>query len=101
MVCAMNLKTLLIALLAAPTAAHAAGVGLRAGTTGLGADFGWEMAPTLYGRVGYSALNFNRDVDSGNVHYDGKVKLSNLSGLLDWSPLGPFRLTGGVIYNDN
>ena len=83
------------------TGAQAAGVGVRAGTTGLGADIGWSLAPTLSARVGYSALDWNRDVDSGGVRYDGKLKLSNLSGLIDFSPLGPFRLTGGVVLNNN
>jgi hypothetical protein len=90
-----------LALLAAGSA-QAAGVGIRAGTTGVGADFGWSLAPTLSARVGYSALNWNRDISTDNVHYDGKVKLSNLSGLLDFSPApGPFRITGGVIYDRN
>jgi hypothetical protein len=93
----------LIALLALllPALSHAAGIGVRAGTTGIGGDVGFDLAPTLSARIGYSALNFNKSVNSNDVHYDGKVKLSNLSGLLDWSPLGPFRLTGGVILNDN
>jgi hypothetical protein len=84
-----------------PAAGHAAGIVVRGGTTGLGGDVGVEVVPTLNARIGYSALGFNRNFDSNNVRYDGKVKLSNLSGLLDWHPLGPFRLTGGVIFNDN
>ena len=95
----MRLFALLALLL--PAVSHAAGIGVRAGTTGLGADIGFDLAPTLSARIGYSALQFYKSVDSNDVHYDGKVKLSNLNGLLDWSPLGPFRLTGGVILNDN
>jgi hypothetical protein len=88
-------------LLALSAGAHAAGVGIRAGTTGLGADFGWDLAPTLSARIGYSAANWAHDVDAGNVRYDGKLKLSNLSGLLDFAPAGPFRLTGGLFYGHN
>ena len=95
----MRLSVLLVLLL--PAVSHAAGIGVRAGTTGVGGDVGWDLAPTLSARIGYSALNFKKNVDSGDVHYDGKVKLSNLSGLLDWGVLGPLRLTGGVILNDN
>ena len=95
----MRLSILLVLLL--PAVSHAAGIGVRAGTTGVGGDVGWSVAPTLSARIGYSALNFNKGVDSGDVHYDGKVKLSNLSGLLDWGVLGPMRLTGGLILNDN
>ncbi|HZO03513.1 MAG TPA: hypothetical protein VFB93_20175 [Burkholderiales bacterium] len=81
--------------------AHAAGIGVRAGTTGLGADFGWAIAPTLGGRIGLSGMNFNTDVETDAVNYDAKVKLANLNLLLDWSPLGPFRISAGFIANNN
>ena len=83
-------------------AAQAVGVGVRAGTTGIGADLAWGIAPTISARIGYSALKWGYDVDTSNASYDGDLKLSNLSGMLDFHPLGPsFRLTGGVIFNDN
>jgi hypothetical protein len=86
--------------LAAAGSAHAVGIGVRAGTTGLGADVAWSIAPTLSARLGYSTLKWNHDVTT-NISYDGKLKLSNVNALLDFSPLGPFRLTGGFILNDN
>jgi hypothetical protein len=90
-----------VALALAAGSAQAAGIGVRAGTTGLGADFGWDLAPTLGGRIGLSGMNFNTDFDTDDVRYDAKVKLVNLNLLLDWSPLGPFRLTAGFIANNN
>lgn len=81
--------------------AQAAGIGLRAGTTGVGADFGWGIAPTLGGRVGFSAGKFSTDVDTSEINYDAKVKLSSLNAFLDWSPLGPFRITAGLVGNNN
>ena len=87
--------------LLAAGAAQAAGIGVRAGTTGLGADLAWSIAPTLSARIGYSGLSWNRDVNTDTVHYDGKLKLSNLNTFLDFSPFGPFRLTGGFIFNNN
>jgi hypothetical protein len=81
--------------------AQAAGIGVRAGTTGLGADLGFNLVPTLSARIGYSGLSYSTDVDVTDINYDTKLKLSNLNLLLDWSPLGPFRLTGGLILNDN
>lgn len=90
------------AALAACGAAQAAGIGVRAGTTGIGADVAWDLVPTISARVGYSALKWGYDVNTSNASYNGDVRLSNLSGLLDFHPLGPaFRLTGGVILNDN
>ena len=93
---------LFAAALVAAGAAQAAGIGLRAGTTGIGADVAWGIAPTLSARIGYSALKWGYDVDTSNARYEGDLTLSNLSGLLDFHPLGPsFRLTGGLILNDN
>lgn len=97
------MKRLLLAatLLAATGAAQAAGVGIRAGTLGVGGDIAWQVAPTLSARLGYSRLEWERDYSTDNVRYDGDLKLSNLNALLDFSPLGPFRLTGGLIFNNN
>lgn len=92
---------LLAGLLAGMGSAHALGVGARAGTMGLGGDIGWRVAPTLSARLGYSTLSWDRDVSTAEVRYDGDLKLSNLSGMLDFSPLGLVRLTGGLIYNGN
>ena len=89
------------AALVAAGPAQAAGVGVRAGTLGVGGDVAWSVAPALSARVGYSALTWDRDVSTSRVSYNGDLKLSNLNTLLDFSPLGPFRLTGGVIFNRN
>lgn len=99
----MRRATLAVLSLVAAGSVQAAGIGVRAGTTGVGADVAWDLAPTLSARVGYSALKWNYDVDtSSGVEYDGKLKLSNLNTMIDFHPLGPvFRLTGGVIFNDN
>jgi len=95
-------KIAVAAALAAAGSAHAAGIGVRAGTTGVGADVAWSVAPTLSARLGYSGLNWDRDVTtSSGIRYDGKLKLSNFNALLDFSPLGPFRITGGFIFNKN
>lgn len=83
------------------TTAQAAGIGLRAGTTGIGADFGWGILPTLGGRLGVSGGSFSTDVETTDINYDAKLKLSNVNAFLDWSPLGPFRITAGVIANNN
>lgn len=85
-------------------AAHstlAAGVGARIGTLGVGGDVAFEVLPTLSARVGYSWLSFNTSIDSDDVEYDAKPRLSNGNLFLDWSPLGPFRITGGVVFNAN
>jgi|SRR5688572_15687383 len=94
-------RLVVVAAFAAAGSAQAAGVGVRAGTTGLGADFGWDLAPTLGGRIGISAGQFSTDVDTSEVRYDAKAKLGNLNLFLDWSPLGPFRISAGFIATSN
>ena len=44
-------RLIVAAAIAAAGQAQVAGVGVRAGTTGIGADFGWDVAPTLGGRI--------------------------------------------------
>jgi hypothetical protein len=85
--------------LAAAGSAQAAGVGVRVGTTGLGADVAWSLAPTLSARLGYSGGNVNYNTSTSAVSYDGKVKISAGNALLDFSPLGPFRITGGLMFS--
>jgi hypothetical protein len=99
----MNLTKIFVTTAIAATAfsAQAAGVGVRAGTTGVGGDVGFNLAPTLDARVGYSYFSYKTTYNS-NVSYDAKYKLSNLNALLDFSPFPvAFRLTGGLIGNQN
>jgi len=98
---ALGRSILMAALLAAAGAAQAAGAGLRIGTTGLGADFGWDIAPTLGGRIGLSAGSWSTDFSTDDFNYDAKLKLGNLNAFLDWSLVGPFRISAGVIGNNN
>jgi hypothetical protein len=90
-----------IFIVAAAFSAQAAGVGVRAGSTGVGGDIGFNVAPTLDARVGYSYLRYKTHYNS-DINYDAKLQLSNLNGLLDWSPFpGGFRVSGGLIANQN
>ena len=91
----------LVVALAASGAATAQGVGLRVGTLGPGGDIGWGIAPTLSARLGYTDFNYDSAVRPGDARYDDGLRLSNFSGLLDWSPAGPFRLTAGLVGTRN
>ncbi|MBV1774641.1 hypothetical protein KSF73_02810 [Burkholderiaceae bacterium DAT-1] len=82
----------------------ASGVGVRAGTDGVGADIAFSDAIPFPGaslRVGVSKLDFNKSVSETGVAYDGKLKLNNGSVLVDWAPIGPFRVTGGLMFGTN
>ena len=74
---------------------------MRAGTTGVGVDLGGDVLPTLGWRLGLSGMNVNTDVETSQVAYDAKVKVLTGSLLLDWSPLGPFRISAGFMPNNN
>jgi hypothetical protein len=98
----MKRTLVFVAALAACGTAQAAGVGVKIGTTGLGIDVAKNVAPLLDVRVGYSGGSIGHDSSTNGASYNGDIKLSNLSALLDFHPLGPlFRLTGGVIFNKN
>ena len=87
---------------AASGSAHAIGVGLKAGTTGIGGDVAMSVFPLVDARIGWAGGSISRNYSTSSANYDGKIKLNNLNALLDFHPLGPsFRLTGGVIFNDN
>jgi hypothetical protein len=99
----MNFAKIFVAVAMAATAfsAQAAGVGVKAGTTGIGADVGMNLAPTLDARIGYSYFSWKTHYKS-DVNYDAKLRLSNLNALLDFSPFpGAFRFSGGLIANGN
>ena len=90
------------ALAAAAATAQAGGIGLRVGTTGVGADLGFGIVPTLGGRIGISGMSLSTDVvDTSEVDYEAKAKILTGALLLDWSPLGPFRISGGFMPHKN
>jgi hypothetical protein len=90
-----------VALAVAAGTANAGGIGVRVGSTGVGADLGFGIVPTLGGRIGISGMSLNTDVDTDDVQYDAKAKVLTGALLLDWSPLGPFRITGGFMPHKN
>jgi hypothetical protein len=83
----------------APETAHAeVGAALRAGTLGIGLDIDFNLVENLNARLGYSGYDYNRSFNNTNVTYDGKLKLSNPTALLDWYPFaGGFRISFGAV----
>ena len=63
------------ALAAVTGSAQAGGIGVRAGTTGVGVDLGGDVMPTLGWRLGLSGMNVNTDVDTSQVAYDAEGKV--------------------------
>lgn len=100
----VSATALMVASLAAPAVASAAtpgvAVAVRAGTPGIGLDLDLGLSPMFGVRVGYSAFNINHSVNTSDVDYKGKLKLSTGTALVDWYPFeGVFHLTAGAAFN--
>ena len=95
-------------LLAAPAAyAWPVNVSVGASTLGLGVQVAAALIPgTLDAAVGFNHTTFTR---SGNytsngddIPYNGNLRLQSIPILLDYYPFhGVFRITGGVMVNEN
>lgn len=82
---------------------HRADLAAVIGTEGIGGQVSWLFVPhALALRVGANGFNYTHDLTSDNIHYVGKLKLSNQDVLVDWHPFaGWFRLSTGVVFDQN
>ena len=104
----MTLKSLTttltaFALLASGTAAADFGVGLKAGTLGLGLEARWDPpVPWFDMRVGLNQYDYEDVGDYSGITYDATLALDSyyLTGNLKF-PVSPFRLTLGIFSNGN
>ncbi len=78
------------------------GVGMKAGTLGLGIEGRWSPLPWLDIRAGMNRYDFEDSGTQANVDYDGVLALDNyfLTGNFRF-PLSPFRVTAGAYSNGN
>lgn len=89
-------------LLAAPAAHADWGVGVRAGTLGLGVDVAHSFTPLFNARLGVNRYTYGFDVETDDTDYDADLELDSVHALIDFHPwAGNFRITGGLISNDN
>ena len=78
-------------------------VGVRAGTLGLGAEFGLKLSPHFTVRAIANGANVGYDDTSDNIRYDGDLKLASYGAQLDYrfSETGPLYLSAGLYKNNN
>ncbi|HSG97127.1 MAG TPA: hypothetical protein VLA11_03980 [Woeseiaceae bacterium] len=91
------------ALLASGSAAADFGVGVKAGTLGLGVEARWDPpVPWFDLRVGYNRYDYDAAADYAGIDYDATLALDNyyLTGNIKF-PASPFRLTLGAYSNGN
>ena len=100
-----NLKAALavLALLASGSAAADFGVGVKAGTLGLGLEGRWDPPiPWFDLRAGINRYDFDDDGGFAGINYDATLALDSyyLTGNFK-IPLSPFRFTVGAFSNGN
>ena len=90
-------------LLCAQSAYAGIGIAARAGTQGLGIEVTKSLVPVVNVRGGGYFLGYGRDVTKDDITYDFDLKLRSFSLMMDVHPipLMGFRLSGGLILNNN
>jgi hypothetical protein len=100
----LRLAVLAVALTASASALadHNFGIGVKAGTLGIGVEGTWRPLPYIDVRAGANQFDYSDNGIYGGVNYDAEINLDNyyVTGNLRF-PLSPFRLTGGVYSNGN
>lgn len=78
------------------------GIGLKAGTLGLGAEARWSGLPYVDFRLGANTYTYSDTGREANVRYDADLDLETFFVTANFHfPLTPFRLTAGAFANGN
>lgn len=96
--------TLVLALLTAGNASadNNFGLGIRAGTLGLGVEGRWKPLPLVDFRVGANAYEYEDDGNQAGVNYDATLDLDTVYITANFRfPVSPFRVTVGAFSNSN
>lgn len=92
-------------LVAAHSAALAEGdhtIAAKAGALGLGIEYGYRITERIGVRAGLNGAEFGFDAEESGIDYDFDLVWDSLSVAVDVHPFtGPFRVTAGVLRNDN
>ena len=91
-----------IALLAFASASADYGVGVKAGSLGLGIEGRWNALPWLDVRLGGNTFDYEDTGAAAGVNYDATFGLESFYATGNFRfPLSPFRATAGVVSNGN
>jgi len=78
------------------------GVGIKAGTLGLGLEFRWDALPIVDFRLGANSYALDADDSYSGIDYEGTLDLETYYLTANFNfPLSPFRVTAGVFSNGN
>lgn len=91
-------------LLAAGTASadNNFGIGVKAGTLGLGLEASWQPLPYLELRVGANSYDYADNGSQAGINYDATLALESYYGTASFHfPISPMRVTAGIYSNGN
>jgi len=78
------------------------GLGLKAGTLGLGLEASWQPLPYLDIRLGANAYDFEDDGTQAGIPYEATLALDNVYATGNFHfPVSPMRVTAGLYSNGN
>lgn len=78
------------------------GIGVKAGTLGLGLEASWQPLPYLELRVGANSYDYDDDGTQAGIDYDATLALESLYATANFHfPISPMRVTAGVYSNGN
>lgn len=78
------------------------GIGIKAGTLGIGVQVGTALASRVNLRGGFNFFKYNDSVSKDGALYSGALNLKSVEAKLDLFVIGGFRVTPGLLlYNDN
>ena len=78
------------------------GVGVKAGTLGLGLEGTWRPLPYLDVRLGVNQYDYKETGGQAGINYDATLGLETFYATANLRfPLSPFRVTAGVYSNGN
>jgi len=94
----------LLAVLGAGTATadNNYGLGVKAGTLGIGVEGIWRPLPLIDIRLGLNGYDYDENGFQAGVNYDATLALDTLYATANFHfPVSPFRVTAGVFANGN
>ena len=78
------------------------GVSAGVGTLGAGISVAFGVSERFNARLGYARYTDDRTFDDSDLEFEGDVTVGGIFALADFFPFnGVFRLTGGLISNNN
>jgi hypothetical protein len=78
------------------------GIGVKAGTLGLGLEGRWHALPIVDFRLGVNSYELDADDSCSGIDYEGSLDLETVYLTANFNfPLNPFRITAGVFSNGN